>query len=47
HPDGAAAGFESMKLAWEAAVANVPLEQCAEQHQVVQRAIDKFGRAGQ
>lgn len=47
HPDGAAAGFESMKLAWEAAVANRTLEQCAEQHPVVQRAIDKFGKAGQ
>jgi ribulose-bisphosphate carboxylase large chain len=46
HPDGAAAGFESMKLAWAAAVAGEPLEQCALRHPVVQRAIDKFGKAG-
>jgi ribulose-bisphosphate carboxylase large chain len=46
HPDGAAAGFESMKLAWEAAVDGVTLEQCSNRHPVVRRAMDKFGKAG-
>lgn len=46
HPDGAAAGFESMRLAWEAAVAGQSLEQCADWHPAVRRAIDKFGKAG-
>ncbi|WP_260405501.1 ribulose-bisphosphate carboxylase large subunit family protein [Paenibacillus sp. 598K] len=46
HPDGAAAGFESMRLAWEAAVAGQSLEQCADRHSAVRRAIDKFGKAG-
>jgi len=43
HPDGAAAGFESMKLGWEAAVTGVGLDAYAAKHSVLKRAIDKFG----
>ncbi|MEI7025913.1 ribulose-bisphosphate carboxylase large subunit family protein [Paenibacillus sp. y28] len=44
HPDGATAGFESMKLGWEAAVQGIPLEVYAASHPVLQRAIEKFGK---
>ncbi|WNQ13607.1 ribulose-bisphosphate carboxylase large subunit family protein [Paenibacillus aurantius] len=44
HPDGPAAGFTSMKLGWEAAVSGIPLTEYAEQHEVLKRAIEKFGR---
>jgi ribulose-bisphosphate carboxylase large chain len=44
HPDGPAAGFESMKLGWEAAVRGIPLEAYAAQHPALQRAIEKYGR---
>jgi ribulose-bisphosphate carboxylase large chain len=44
HPDGPAAGFESMKLGWEAAVQGISLESYAKQHPPLQRAIDKYGR---
>ncbi|OXM87433.1 ribulose-bisphosphate carboxylase large subunit family protein [Paenibacillus rigui] len=43
HPGGTAAGVESMKLAWEAALADVPLETYAGEHASLQQAIDKFG----
>jgi ribulose-bisphosphate carboxylase large chain len=43
HPDGPAAGFESMKLGWEAAVQRIPLPAYAAQHPVLQRAIEKYG----
>ncbi|XID90579.1 ribulose-bisphosphate carboxylase large subunit family protein [Paenibacillaceae bacterium WGS1546] len=43
HPDGPAAGFESMKLGWEAAMKGIPLELHAQQHPVLRRAMDKFG----
>ncbi len=44
HPDGPAAGFESMKLGWEAAVKGIPLEEYARSHPSLQRAIDKYGK---
>lgn len=44
HPDGAAAGFESMKLGWEAAVKGIPLEEYAEAHVSLKRAIQKYGK---
>jgi ribulose-bisphosphate carboxylase large chain len=45
HPDGPAAGCESMKLGWEAAVQGVPLETYAESHPALRRAIEKYGGA--
>lgn len=44
HPDGPAAGFESMKQGWEAAVRGIPLEDYAERHPALRRAIEKFGK---
>jgi ribulose-bisphosphate carboxylase large chain len=44
HPDGPAAGFESMKLGWEAAVQGIPLDVYAAQHPSLQRAIEKYGK---
>lgn len=44
HPDGPAAGFESMKLGWEAAVQGIPLHTYAEKHPSLMRAIEKFGK---
>jgi len=44
HPDGPAAGFESMRLAWEAAVQGVPLETHAASHPALRRAIEKYGK---
>ena len=40
----AAAGFESMKLGWEAAVRGIPLEEYAARHPALRRAIEKFGK---
>lgn len=44
HPDGPAAGVESMKQGWEAAVCGIPLGEYAESHAELRRAIDKFAR---
>ncbi|WP_116061733.1 ribulose-bisphosphate carboxylase large subunit family protein [Cohnella phaseoli] len=44
HPDGPTAGFESMKLGWEAAVQGIPLSEYALSHPILQRAIDKYGK---
>ncbi|HEO8420918.1 ribulose-bisphosphate carboxylase large subunit family protein [Niallia sp. FSL W8-0635] len=44
HPDGAAAGFESMRLAWEAAVQGDSLDNYANKHDVLKKAIDKFSK---
>jgi ribulose-bisphosphate carboxylase large chain len=44
HPDGPAAGFESMKQGWEAAVNGIPLDAHAEKHPALRRAIEKFGK---
>ncbi|MFC5704018.1 ribulose-bisphosphate carboxylase large subunit family protein [Cohnella faecalis] len=43
HPAGPAAGFESMKLGWEAAVKGIPLEEYAELHPSLKQAIAKYG----
>jgi ribulose-bisphosphate carboxylase large chain len=43
HPDGIEAGVASMREAWAAAVAGVPLAQHARQHPALARAIDAFG----
>jgi len=42
HPDGPAAGVESMKQGWEAAVRGIPLEVHAGQRTELRRAIEKF-----
>ena len=42
HPDGPAAGFESMKLGWEAAVQGYSIEEYGEKHSVLKKAIEKF-----
>ncbi|QJD81962.1 ribulose-bisphosphate carboxylase large subunit family protein [Cohnella herbarum] len=44
HPDGAAAGFESMKLGWEAAVNGIQLNEYAKKHPSLKRAIEKYGK---
>lgn len=44
HPDGPAAGFESMKQGWEAAVHGIPLETYAENRPALRRAIEKYGK---
>jgi ribulose-bisphosphate carboxylase large chain len=44
HPDGAAAGFDSMKQGWEAAVQGIPMAEYAKSHPALQRAIEKYGR---
>jgi ribulose-bisphosphate carboxylase large chain len=44
HPDGAAAGFESMKLGWEAAVKGIPLDEYAKSYPSLKRAIEKYGK---
>ncbi|GGG00180.1 ribulose-bisphosphate carboxylase large subunit family protein [Paenibacillus abyssi] len=42
HPDGPAAGFESMKLAWEAAVNGISFEQYAKEHHQLRKAAELF-----
>ncbi len=43
HPDGASAGFTSMKQGWEAAVAGTPLAEHAKERTELRRAIERFG----
>ena len=45
HPDGTAAGVQSMRQAWEAAVAGVDLQQYASTRPALQRALVHFGEA--
>ncbi|MFC5653657.1 ribulose-bisphosphate carboxylase large subunit family protein [Paenibacillus solisilvae] len=42
HPEGPAAGVESMKQGWEAAVRGIPSGQFAMTHLALKQAIDKF-----
>lgn len=42
HPDGAAAGVQSMREAWEAAVAGIALQDYARQRPALQRALAHF-----
>ena len=44
HPGGVAAGVESMKQGWEAALSGSTLESYAQTHQELALAIEKFGR---
>ncbi|MFB6120814.1 MAG: ribulose-bisphosphate carboxylase large subunit family protein [Halobacteriaceae archaeon] len=46
HPDGPAAGVEHLKQGWAAAMEGVPLEEYAEDHAELRRAIEKFGPVG-
>ncbi|MBO0801885.1 MAG: ribulose-bisphosphate carboxylase large subunit family protein [Nocardiopsaceae bacterium] len=43
HPDGSAAGVESMRQAWTAAVNGIPPEQQAERSEALRRALATFG----
>jgi ribulose-bisphosphate carboxylase large chain len=42
HPSGIGAGVRSLQQAWEAAVAGVPLERFAQEHQELREALAKF-----
>ncbi|XEC96154.1 ribulose-bisphosphate carboxylase large subunit family protein [Paenibacillus tarimensis] len=46
HPDGPAAGVNSMKLGWEAAMQGIALEEYAERHPDLKRAILTFSKKG-
>ena len=46
HPDGPAAGVAHLKQGWEAAMAGVPLEEYAEDHEELRRAIEHYGPVG-
>jgi ribulose-bisphosphate carboxylase large chain len=46
HPDGPAAGVAHLKQGWEAAIAGVPLEEYAEDHEELRRAIEQYGPVG-
>ena len=43
HPDGPAAGVASLRQAWEAAIAGVPLAEHAERHPELAAALAGFG----
>ena len=43
HPDGIAAGVQSLHDAWEAARSGVPFQQFATTHRALARAIEAFG----
>ncbi|WP_418320845.1 ribulose-bisphosphate carboxylase large subunit family protein [Piscinibacter sakaiensis] len=43
HPGGVAAGVASMREAWEAAAAGVPLQRYADERPALRAALDKFG----
>lgn len=45
HPDGVAAGVRSLRQAWEAAVAGVPLADYALDHPELRHALEKFAAA--
>ncbi len=44
HPDGAAAGVASLRLAWEAAMAGVPLAEHASKHRQLDVALEALAR---
>ncbi|MGO4567158.1 3-oxo-isoapionate-4-phosphate decarboxylase OiaX [Rhizobium sp. 2YAF20] len=46
HPGGAAAGVRAVQQAWQAAVADIPLETYAEDHPELAASIQKFGNGG-
>jgi ribulose-bisphosphate carboxylase large chain len=43
HPGGAAAGVASIRQAWEAALARVPLAEYAREHTELRQALERFG----
>jgi ribulose-bisphosphate carboxylase large chain len=43
HPDGPAAGVASLREAWEAALAGIPLEDYARTHSALRRALEHYG----
>lgn len=45
HPDGPASGVRALRQAWEAAVAGIPLERYAADHEELRRTLEKFGPA--
>ena len=44
HPMGPAAGVAAIRRAWEAAVADVPLEDYAARHRELREQLKRFGR---
>ncbi len=43
HPDGPAAGVRGLRQAWDAALADVPMEQYAQTHPELKRSLEKYG----
>ena len=46
HPDGPSAGVKHLKQGWEAAMAGIPLEEYAEEHEELRRGIEHYGPIG-
>lgn len=46
HPDGPAAGVTHLKQGWEAAMEGISLEEYAEDHEELRRAIEHYGPVG-
>lgn len=46
HPDGPAAGVAHLKQGWEAAIEGIPLEEYAEEHDELRKAIEFYGPVG-
>lgn len=46
HPLGPAAGYRAIRQAWEAAVAGIPLDKYAEEHEELRASLAKFGAPG-
>jgi ribulose-bisphosphate carboxylase large chain len=44
HPDGPAAGVQSLRDAWDAAIAGVPAGEYAKSHPALARALEKYRR---
>lgn len=44
HPDGPAAGVQSLRDAWDAAMAGIPAADYARDHPALARALDRFGK---
>ena len=43
HPGGIAAGVRALRLAWDAAMAGIPLRQAARENRELAEALEKFG----
>lgn len=46
HPDGPGAGVKHLKQGWEAAMKGIPLDEYAQEHEELRRAIEHFGPIG-